>query len=108
MNKLILEDGAYVTEVPSKKSSPRSSVGTRRPNPLEISAPIPGVVAAVLIKEGDTVEAGRPALYLEAMKMENELSSAVSARVEKICVKVGDRVKKNDILVRLSAREIRK
>ena len=103
MDKLILEDGTYETEIPSRRSSrPRSA------NPLEITAPIPGVVAALLLKEGDAVEAGRPVLYLEAMKMENELSSTVFARIEKICVKVGDRVKKNDILVRLSARDIKK
>lgn len=102
--ELILEDGAYTTEIPSKKSAPRSSAGARRPNPLEISAPIPGVIFAVLKKEGDTVAAGESVLYLEAMKMENELLSTVSARIEKIAVKVGDRVKKNDILVRLSAR----
>ncbi|PKN01638.1 MAG: hypothetical protein CVU77_03790 [Elusimicrobia bacterium HGW-Elusimicrobia-1] len=102
-DKLILEDGTYSTIVPSKKR-PRSV----RPDPLAISAPIPGVVAALLAKEGDVVEAGRPVLYLEAMKMENELSAAVPSRIEKICVKVGDRVKKNDILVRLSARDTKK
>jgi biotin carboxyl carrier protein len=38
-----------------------------------VKAPIPGLVARVLVEQGQGVEAGQPLLVLEAMKMENEI-----------------------------------
>lgn len=57
--------------------------------PTQISAPMAGRVARVLVHEGQRVEAGQGLVVLEAMKMENELRapktgvvSALSCRPE--------------------------
>ena len=69
--------------------------------PSRVEAPIPGRVVAVKVSEGDDVEAGQPLVVLEAMKMENELSSDRSGRVTKVCVEPGMTVETGAVLVEL-------
>ena len=38
-----------------------------------VSAPMPGTVLDIMVKEGDVVKSGQVCVILEAMKMENEL-----------------------------------
>ncbi|MCP4753726.1 MAG: biotin/lipoyl-binding protein [Proteobacteria bacterium] len=57
-----------------------------------ITAPIPGSILEVVVKEGDTVQAGQALLKMEAMKMENEINCTVDGTVLSIMVKVGDAV----------------
>ena len=66
---------------------------------LEIRAPMPGVVAQVLVAPGDIVDAGRAVIVLEAMKMQNELTADRRAVVESIAVKPGDSVIGGALLV---------
>jgi len=63
---------------------------------------MPGKVIKLLVKEGDVVEKGRPILILEAMKMENEIKSPKSAKIEKIYVNNGDAVEQGKLLIELS------
>ncbi len=65
----------------------------------EIRALMPGRITSILVKEGDSVEAGSPLLILEAMKMQNEIVSPISGRVKKIQVQEGVAVKKDAILI---------
>ncbi|MGH9773651.1 MAG: acetyl-CoA carboxylase biotin carboxyl carrier protein subunit [Candidatus Acidiferrales bacterium] len=37
----------------------------------QVIAPMPGKIVSILIKQGDTVEAGQGLFVLEAMKMQN-------------------------------------
>lgn len=74
------------------KSSHHSSV-------KEIKAPMPGLVVALHIQEGDTVNEGDKLLSLEAMKMENILKSPSEGVVSKILVQKGETVDKNQILI---------
>jgi biotin carboxyl carrier protein len=64
-----------------------------------IRAPMPGRITSVLVKEGEPVESGTPLLILEAMKMQNELTSPLSGKVESIHVHEGDAVKKDWLLL---------
>ncbi len=64
-----------------------------------IVAPIPGVVTKVLVKTGDSVEAGQIVLRLEAMKMENDISSPVSGTVKEVAVSDGSEVSDGQLLV---------
>ncbi len=57
-----------------------------------VVAPIPGVVTQILVKVGDTVSAGQTVLRLEAMKMENDIASAVAGTVKEISVAEGAEV----------------
>jgi len=61
--------------------------------------PMPGRVIAINVKEGDQVKIGSSILILEAMKMQNELSSKWSGKVREINVSVGDMVESGDVLM---------
>jgi len=52
--------------------------------------PMPGLVVAIAVAEGDTVEEGQMLATVEAMKMENILRAERKARVKKINAKPGD------------------
>ena len=66
-----------------------------------IKALIPGVIRKLYVKEGDKVKKGDKLLVLEAMKMKNDILTTESGKVEEISVKVGERVSKDAVLVRL-------
>ncbi len=51
-----------------------------------LTAPMPGLVVAVRVSEGDEVEMGQGLVILEAMKMENELRSPQAGRIRSIRV----------------------
>lgn len=61
-------------------------------NARKITAPLPGVIIEISVKEGDSVTAGQKVAILEAMKMENEIQAETSGTVTKIHVSKGDSV----------------
>ena len=67
----------------------------------EIRALMPGRVTSILVKEADHVEVGSPLLILEAMKMQNEISSPIVGRVKSIGVREGETVKKDALLMEI-------
>jgi glutaconyl-CoA/methylmalonyl-CoA decarboxylase subunit gamma len=66
-----------------------------------VRAPMPGRVVKVLVEPGVTVTKGTGVVVVEAMKMENELSSAVPGVVEKVFVSAGDAVERGAPLVEI-------
>jgi biotin carboxyl carrier protein len=67
-----------------------------------LSAPMPGRVVKVLIREGETIERGAPAIIVEAMKMENELHAPASGVVRSVAVREGDTVEAGQILCEIA------
>jgi propionyl-CoA carboxylase alpha chain len=61
-------------------------------------APMPGVVVRVLAEPGAPVEARRPLVVLEAMKMEHVVVSPVDGVVAEITVEPGDQVETGQVL----------
>lgn len=57
-----------------------------------IAAPMPGKILELYVKPGDKVELGNVVAVLEAMKMENEITSTVDGVVKALKVKPGDTV----------------
>jgi biotin carboxyl carrier protein len=57
-----------------------------------ISAPIPGRIFKLNVNEGDTISKGDVVLVIDAMKMENNISSKRDGVVKKIMVKLNDMV----------------
>lgn len=47
----------------------------------KVNAPMPGTILEVKVAVGDTVEAGQALAVLEAMKMENDISSPCAGKV---------------------------
>jgi geranyl-CoA carboxylase alpha subunit len=64
-------------------------------------APMNGRVVAVHAKAGDTVEAGRALIVLEAMKMEHALSVPQAARIKAVHVTAGAQVAPGQLLAEL-------
>jgi len=65
----------------------------------DLKAPMPGMVVAIHVTDGQEVQEGDLVVTLEAMKMENTLKAGGSGRVGRIHVKKGQAVEKNEVLV---------
>jgi biotin carboxyl carrier protein len=65
----------------------------------ELKAPMPGLVLAVMAKEGEAVIEGQELIVLEAMKMENAIKSPQDGTIDKIHVKKNDKIDKNHTLL---------
>jgi len=74
------------------------SVGSSK-NITAIDAPMPGLILDIRVKEGDKVAEDSPLLILEAMKMENVITSPREGIVKSISVKVGETVDKKQLLI---------
>ncbi|WP_321462505.1 acetyl/propionyl/methylcrotonyl-CoA carboxylase subunit alpha [uncultured Vibrio sp.] len=70
---------------------------------LSPTAPLNGVISAVMVNKGDEVAAGDPLLVLEAMKMEYTITAPVAATVDEIFYQHGDQVQHGSILLHLAS-----
>jgi biotin carboxyl carrier protein len=81
---------------------PRSLRGRTRAGddhgPRKITAPMPGKVVRLLVREGDEVEPGQGVVVVEAMKMQNEIKSPKKGTIQKILVSEGAAVNAGDVL----------
>jgi len=55
-----------------------------------VTSPMPGKVVKLLVGVGQEVQADQGVIVVEAMKMENELKSALAGKVKEIFVKEGE------------------
>src|SRR5258706_105910 len=82
---------------------PRSLRGRARAGdaqgPRKVTAPMPGKVVRLLVREGDEVEGGTGMAVVEAMKMQNEIKSPKKGTVRKVLVSEGAAVNAGDVLV---------
>jgi biotin carboxyl carrier protein len=68
----------------------------------KIVAPIPGVILSIDVKVGDTIKVGDRLLVLEAMKMENNITSEKAGTVSAIQIKVGQQVLQSEVMIELA------
>lgn len=73
-------------KAPPQTSSPAGAGGK------ELTAPLPGVIVAILVQPGDTVSRGQELVTLEAMKMKNAIKSHRDGQIASVMVSVGDQV----------------
>uniref|UniRef100_A0A9J7XY91 Propionyl-CoA carboxylase alpha chain, mitochondrial n=1 Tax=Cyprinus carpio carpio TaxID=630221 RepID=A0A9J7XY91_CYPCA len=66
-----------------------------------LRSPMPGSVVAVSVKPGDNVAEGQEICVIEAMKMQNSMTAAKTAKVKSVHCKAGDTVGEGDLLVEL-------
>lgn len=64
-----------------------------------VTAPMPGTILNINVKEGETVKEGHLLIILEAMKMENEILAPRDGRVASVAVAKGASVNTGDQLV---------
>jgi biotin carboxyl carrier protein len=67
--------------------------------PIELTAPMPGLVIKVEVSEEERVERGQGLIIIEAMKMENELKATSPGRVVAVRVEPGQAVDKGETLL---------
>ncbi|GAB4546865.1 MAG: acetyl-CoA carboxylase biotin carboxyl carrier protein subunit [Anaerolineae bacterium] len=68
---------------------------------LIVKAPMPGLIVAVRVEQGQEVQKGQPLIVLESMKMENDIKAPRAGLVEKIHVSKGESVEQNKVLITL-------
>lgn len=66
---------------------------------IELRAPMPGKILAVLVNVGDKVNEDDEVIMLEAMKMENPIYAPASGTVKEIKVKANDSVETEQIMM---------
>ena len=79
--------------------APKASKPTEVAAGEHITAPIPGTILQVMVKEGDSVKENDVVLTLEAMKLENEICTFSAGKIKQVLVKPGDTVNEGDVLV---------
>lgn len=85
---------APVATAPAKAVAPVASAPV---GGTPLNAPMPGLVKALKVKNGDSVKKGDVVLVLEAMKMENDIASPADGVVS-IAVTEGANVNSGDVL----------
>jgi urea carboxylase len=61
-------------------------------NGFAVDASLPGSVWKILVKPGETVEAGAPVMILESMKMELEVTTPKTGIVHSVLCKPGQTI----------------
>ncbi|HIQ30664.1 MAG TPA: biotin/lipoyl-binding protein, partial [Aquifex aeolicus] len=69
--------------------------------PGDVTPPMPGKVAKILVEEGQPVEEGQTVAVVEAMKMENEIHAPIDGIVKHVFAKVGDHVNPDEAILRI-------
>jgi pyruvate carboxylase len=81
----------------------KSRVKADAADPLQLGAPIPGMVTALSTSLGSKVGKGDKLVTLEAMKMQTTIYAQQDGVVAELLVAVGDSVDASDLLVKLRA-----
>jgi propionyl-CoA carboxylase alpha chain len=64
-----------------------------------VLSPMPGLLAALVVGEGQDVKAGEPLAVVEAMKMENVLRAERDGRIAKLCAQTGDNLSVDQVIL---------
>lgn len=94
----VLDDTTYETNL-TKKFLLRKKYSP--PEPKKITAFIPGTIKKIYVSEGQIIKRKEKLLVLEAMKMQNDVSSLIDGKIKRIFIKAGQRVAKNELLIEI-------
>lgn len=79
------------------RSAAQTEIGER--SEFILKAPMPGLLAAIPVEEGQAVQKGDVLLILESMKMQNELKAPRTGTVARMRVQVGETVEQHQPLL---------
>jgi len=80
----------------------RSGGGVDQSGEVSVKAPMPGLIVAVPVDEGQAVKAGQTVVILESMKMQNELKAPRDGTVQRISVAPGQSVEQKKVLITIT------
>ncbi|MEY2466763.1 MAG: pyruvate carboxylase [Verrucomicrobiota bacterium] len=84
---------------PQTKTRPKADLA----DPMQVGAPIPGLIANIAVTVGQKVAKGDKLLMMEAMKMQTTVYASADGIVDALYVTLGDTVASKDLLVKLRA-----
>lgn len=103
--QVLLRGKLYEIEVEEERQRRlRQASGVAPPagGEFHLKAPMPGLVVAVPVTEGQSVERGDHLVILESMKMQNELRAPRAGVIQRVRVGAGERVEQHQVLITLS------
>ena len=92
---------APVAKAAAPAATPAPAQKVSQAGNISVTAPMPGKILSIKVKEGDSVHSGDVLLVLEAMKMENDIVAPKDGTVVSINAKVGDSVESAQVLIGL-------
>lgn len=105
---VLIEGDRYEVRVEDERLRQLRSMGSAKREEVgeaTVTAPMPGLVVAVLVEEGQPVKTGDGVVILEAMKMENEIRAPRDGVVRSVRVSPGQTVNQDDVMVQLGPPE---
>jgi biotin carboxyl carrier protein len=100
---IVLDGVTYSATVRELEHARLAAVTARRTGlvKVDVKAPMPGMVVAVHVQQGQQVKKNESLLSLHAMKLENDIRSPREGVVTEIAVKAGDVLEKGALMIRL-------
>ncbi len=105
VNNLLVEEGETVpadaalmdivdeAAAPAAEAPKASAAAPKATGPTKaVTVPMPGKILDIQVQPGDSVDKGQVVIILEAMKMENSITTDYAGTVNEIFVNVGDTV----------------
>lgn len=82
-----------------KRLRAAAGAGVAETGEFHLRAPMPGLVVAIPVAEGQPIKRGQVILILESMKMQNEIKSPRDGTISRIRVKAGETVEQKQTLL---------
>ncbi len=102
---VLIEGELYAVRVQDERAyrlERRRSSGVTMQGEVTIASPMPGIIIAVPVAAGDSVQRDQTVVILESMKMENELRAPFDGVVTHVHIQAGASVEKDQALVAIS------
>jgi biotin carboxyl carrier protein len=100
--RVVIQGALYTVRVVderAKRLAEAASAFTPASGELQVKSPMPGLIVAVPVKEGDTVKKGQVLVVLESMKMENELKASRDGTVTSVKISPRQTVEQGQVLL---------
>lgn len=100
--EILLRGRLYQAEVEDereKRLRAAGGAGATESGEYHLKAPMPGLVVAIPVEEGQEVTKGQVLLILESMKMQNELKAPRDGVITRIKVRPGETVEQKQTLL---------
>jgi len=104
---IVLGGVVYTAEVRELEHVRLANVARRKGagGAVDVKAPMPGMVVAIQVKEGELVKKNQSLLSLHAMKLENDIRAPREGVVKQIAVKPNDVLEKGALMIKLAPPE---